>query len=281
MRVFEKISETHNFLKTVKARGLSVGFVPTMGALHRGHISLIEQSLKENNFTVCSIFVNPIQFNKKSDLKNYPRETTSDFQKLKSSGCNMVFMPSNDEMYPEPVNTQYDFGQLDKVMEGKHRPGHFNGVAIVVRKLFEIIMPDKAYFGEKDFQQLAIIQYLVKKNNIPVNIVPCPIIRENDGLAMSSRNVRLTPAERKEAPVIFQLLKQAKEKVPSLPVEASGKWIKEEFNKYPSIKFEYFEIVDMETLQPVKEWGECKKIIACVAVHLGKIRLIDNIILIS
>jgi pantoate--beta-alanine ligase len=193
----------------------------------------------------------------------------------------MVFMPSNDEMYPEPVNTQYDFGQLDKVMEGKHRPGHFNGVAIVVKKLFEIIMPDKTYFGEKDFQQLAIIQYLVKKNNIPVNIVPCPIIRENDGLAMSSRNVRLTPAERKEAPVIFQLLKQAKEKVSSLPVEALGKWIKEEFNKYPLIKLEYFEIVDTETLQPIKKWGECKKIIACVAVHLGKIRLIDNIILIS
>ncbi len=281
MRVFEKISETSDFLKTVKAKGLSVGFVPTMGALHRGHISLIEQSLKENDFTVCSIFVNPIQFNKKSDLENYPRETSSDFQKLKLSGCEMVFMPSNDEMYPEPVNTQYDFGQLDKVMEGKHRPGHFNGVAIVVRKLFEIIKPDKAYFGEKDFQQLAIIQYLVKKNNIPVDIVPCTIIRENDGLAMSSRNVRLTPAERKEAPVIFQLLQQAKEKAPSLPVKELIKWVQNEFIKHPSIELEYFEIVDMETLQPVKEWDECKKIIACVAVHLGKIRLIDNIILIS
>lgn len=281
MRVFEKISETSDFLKTVKAKGLSVGFVPTMGALHRGHISLIEQSLKENDFTVCSIFVNPIQFNKKSDLENYPRETSSDFQKLKLSGCEMVFMPSNDEMYPEPVNTQYDFGQLDKVMEGKHRPGHFNGVAIVVRKLFEIIKPDKAYFGGKDFQQLAIIQYLVKKNNIPVDIVPCTIIRENDGLAMSSRNVRLTPAERKEAPVIFQLLQQAKEKAPSLPVKELIKWVQNEFIKHPSIELEYFEIVDMETLQPVKEWDECKKIIACVAVHLGKIRLIDNIILIS
>lgn len=281
MRVFEKILETRNFLKTVKARGLSVGFVPTMGALHRGHISLIEQSKKENDFTLCSIFVNPIQFDKKSDLENYPRETSSDFQKLKSSGCDMVFMPSNDEMYHEPVNTQYDFGQLDKVMEGKHRPGHFNGVAIVVRKLFEIIKPDKAYFGEKDFQQLAIIQYLVKKNNIPVDIVPCTIIRENDGLAMSSRNVRLTPAERKEAPVIFQLLQQASEKATSLPVEALCKWIKEEFKKHPLIKLEYFEIVDTETLQPIKKWGECKKIIACLAVHLGKIRLIDNIILFS
>ena len=281
MRIFEKISETRNFLKTVKAKGFSVGFVPTMGALHRGHLSLIEQSIKENDFTVCSIFVNPIQFNNKSDLKNYPREATTDFQKLKSAGCDMVFMPSNDEMYPEPVNTQYDFGQLDKVMEGKHRPGHFNGVVIVVRKLFEIIKPDKAYFGEKDFQQLAIIQYLVKKNNIPVNIVPCPIIRENDGLAMSSRNVRLTPVERKEAPVIFQLLQQASEKTSSLSVEALRKWVKEEFNKYPSIKLEYFEIVDMETLQPIKKWGECEKIIACVAVHLGKIRLIDNIILFS
>ncbi|MCK5838708.1 MAG: pantoate--beta-alanine ligase [Bacteroidales bacterium] len=281
MKVFEKIFETRNFLKAIKARGLSVGFVPTMGALHRGHIFLIEQSLKENDITVCSIFVNPIQFNKKSDLENYPRETSSDFQKLKLSGCDMVFMPSIDEMYPEPVNTQYDFGQLDKVMEGKHRPGHFNGVAIVVQKLFEIIMPGRAYFGEKDFQQLAIIQYLVKKNNIPVDIVPCPIIREDDGLAMSSRNVRLTPAERKDAPVIFKLLQQAREKFSSLPVEALSKWVKEEFKKHPPIKLEYFEIVDMETLQPVKKWDECKKIIACVAVHLGKIRLIDNIIFIS
>jgi len=281
MKVFEKIFETCNFLKAIKARGVSVGFVPTMGALHRGHISLIEQSLKENDITVCSIFVNPIQFNKKSDLENYPRETSSDFQKLKLSGCDMVFTPSIDEMYPEPVNTQFDFGQLDKVMEGKHRPGHFNGVAIVVQKLFEIIMPDRAYFGEKDFQQLAIIQYLVKKNSIPVDIVPCPIIREDDGLAMSSRNVRLTSVERKEAPVIFQLLQQAREKFSSLPVEALIRLVKEEFNKHPLIKLEYFEIVDMETLQPVKKWNECKKIIACVAVHLGKIRLIDNIIFIS
>ncbi len=281
MEIFNKINKTKNYLYKIKQKGLSIGFVPTMGALHKGHFSLLQKSKQENDFTACSIFVNPIQFNNKEDLEKYPRDFQSDTKILKEIGCDLLFMPSVEEMYPEPIDTVYDFGNLDKVMEGKYRPGHFNGVAVVVNKLFNIIEPDRAYFGEKDFQQLVIIKHLVKKYNIPVEIVSCPIVRENDGLAISSRNVRLTTEERKAAPYIYQTLLKAKEKAGDISVEELKKWVYFGINKNPLMKLEYFEVVDMETLMPIKKRTDNKNIIACIAVYLNKIRLIDNIILFS
>ena len=197
MEIFKTIPELKNYLSKVKSTGSSIGFVPTMGALHQGHISLIKQACNENSKVVCSIFVNPIQFNNKEDLIKYPRNTDADIKVLQENNCDILFLPDNEEMYPEPVTTIYEFGQLDKVLEGKFRAGHFNGVAIVVKKLFDIVEADKAYFGEKDYQQLAVIKELVKKINIPIDIIPCPTLRESDGLALSSRNIRLSEHERR------------------------------------------------------------------------------------
>ncbi|HFB61616.1 MAG TPA: pantoate--beta-alanine ligase, partial [Bacteroidetes bacterium] len=197
MKKFTTIKETKEYLSGQKAAGKTIGFVPTMGALHEGHLELMRRARKENDLLVVSIFVNPIQFNNPDDLKKYPRTLEDDMEKLKSVDCNVLFAPDAAEMYPEKVTTQYDFGELDKVMEGKFRPGHFNGVAVVVKKLFDIVQPHRAYFGEKDFQQLAIIKKLVEMENIPVEIVPCPIVRDPAGLAMSSRNRLLTPEQRK------------------------------------------------------------------------------------
>jgi pantoate--beta-alanine ligase len=230
---------------------------------------------------VCSIFVNPIQFNNKSDLEKYPRETESDIEKLKKNGCDLLFMPSEEEMYPEPVTTVFDFDQLGKVMEGQYRPGHFNGVAIVVKKLFEIIEPDRAYFGEKDFQQLAIVRHMNKTLDKPVQIVACSTVREQDGLAMSSRNTRLTTGERALAPFIYQVLKGVKNNAGKQSVEELKRWVSNQFDKYPAMRLEYFEIVEMQTLTPIEKWNNSPNIIACIAVYLGNVRLIDNIVLFS
>lgn len=277
MQVFNTITELKNHLAKYKASGKKIGFVPTMGALHEGHLSLMRQAKKENDLLVVSIFVNPIQFNNREDLEQYPRDQEKDKALLQSVSCDVLFAPTTEEMYPEPVNKKYDFGALEKVMEGAFRPGHFNGVAIVVHKLFQIVEPDRAYFGEKDFQQLAIIKKLVEMEKIPVEIIGCPIVREPDGLAMSSRNVRLSPKARKEAPFIYQTLLEAKKRRDHLCVGPLRQMIINLFESREQFKLEYFDIVDDKELQPIQNWNSNKGTIACVAVWLDGVRLIDNI----
>jgi len=277
MKIFNKIPEIKEYLLLQKIHDLKIGFIPTMGTLHSGHLSLIERAKEDNLLCVCSIFINPLQFNNKKDLANYPKSLESDIIKLDSVSCDVLFAPSEKEMYPKKENTIYDFGGLDKYMEGAFRPGHFNGVAIVVKKLFDIIEPHKAYFGEKDFQQLAIIKNLVKKYHIPVEIISCPTIREDDGLAMSSRNIRLLPAERKAAPLIYKTLYKAKEMARTSSIEEIKKWVTNEIKKNSLFKLEYFEIVDCESLKPVNDLNGHEKCIACIASYLGNVRLIDNI----
>ncbi len=277
MKVFSKITDTEAYISSLKEQALSLGFVPTMGALHKGHVSLIEKASRENDVTVSSIFVNPIQFNNQEDFDRYPVQFEKDIEMLERAGCHLVFIPSVAEMYPEPVNDTYDFGVLDKVMEGASRAGHFNGVAIVVKKLLQIMQPDKAYFGEKDFQQLQVIRYLVTTHNIPVEIIPCPIIREPDGLAMSSRNMRLTLEERKTAPLIYQTLLRCAEASSSLTVQQVKSLFLSEISLFPEFRLDYFEIAEESTLQPIHSWQESENPRAFVAVFLGNVRLIDNL----
>lgn len=276
MKTFDSISGISRFLRSVKESGKTIGFVPTMGALHRGHLSLMQKAKEENDKLVVSVFVNPLQFNNPEDLEKYPRNIEHDRMLLEGVGCDVLFNPGIKEMYPEPGSTQYDFGLLEKVMEGPSRPGHFNGVAVVVKKLFDIIRPDKAYFGEKDFQQLAIIQKLVKMENLPVQIVPCPIVRENDGLAMSSRNERLTTGKRQIAPFVYQTLKEAAKKSSAMTPDEVRLFVRNRFQDEPDFKLEYFEIADDKELQPVKNWNEADGILGFVAAWLGNVRLIDN-----
>jgi pantoate--beta-alanine ligase len=273
--------ELRQFLKPLRKKG-STGFVPTMGALHSGHLSLVNQAGRENPVVVVSIFVNPTQFNDPNDLKRYPRNLDADLKMLESTGCDLVFAPEVEEIYPEPDTDSYrenfDFGHLEKVMEGKHRPGHFNGVAQVVSKLFDIVEPNKAYFGLKDFQQLAIIQKMVQMLKMPVEIVPCPIIREKSGLAMSSRNELLAAEERENAALIYETLSNAKNLAGAKSVRELETRVIETINKNPFLNVEYFEIVDFENLQPVKSWRDKGRKIGCIAVFCGKVRLIDNIV---
>ncbi len=278
MVVCKTISELHSAIEIIKTDNQSIGFVPTMGALHQGHLELIKHSSIENPITVCSIFVNPIQFNNTEDLHKYPRTPEKDME-LINPYCNILFMPSVKEMYPDNNHESFNFGKLETVMEGAFRPGHFEGVAIVVSKLFKIVKPQKAYFGEKDFQQMQIIKAMTKQINIPVEIISCPIVREKDGLAMSSRNMRLSENERKVAPLIYQTLISAKEKIKTNSAEVVKQYVNNVFNNEPLFKLEYFEIADTENLQPINHIETDKKIIACIAVWLGKVRLIDNIIL--
>jgi len=276
MKVFKNISELKDVLFKERSAGKSVGFVPTMGALHKGHVSLVEKAVGENNTVVVSIFVNPTQFNDKTDLKNYPRTPEKDIKLLEKAGAHYIFMPDEHEMYPEPDTRLFNFGLLEKVMEGAHRPGHFNGVAQVVSKLFYIVEPHRAYFGQKDFQQLAIIRQLVKQLNLAVEIISCPIVREPDGLAMSSRNLLLEPEVREAAPIIYKTLAEASGKMNSLTVNELTEWVEENINKNPYLSVEYFSLADSSTLQPVEKWSDSSSIIGCIAVKAGKIRLIDN-----
>ena len=282
MEVITGIREMEERMQNLRKEGKTIGFVPTMGALHEGHMSLIRTARSRNDIVVSSIFVNPIQFNDKSDLERYPRTPENDRRMLENEGTDILFTPSTEEMYPEsPSSAGVNFGQLDKVMEGAHRPGHFNGVAIVVKRLFEIVRPHNAYFGQKDFQQLAIIREMVRQLSIPVNIVGCPIIREHDGLAMSSRNVLLLPDERKHAPTIYKTLTGVKEKFGKMSVESLKKWVKQSIEAGGAMKIDYFEVADANSLQPLGE-NETSSgpVVGCIAVRLGKVRLIDNIILI-
>ena len=277
MFLIETIIELKNKLKALKETGV-IGFVPTMGALHAGHISLVKQAVSETQVVVVSIFVNPTQFNDKSDLEKYPRNLEADLKLLEKTGCQIVFAPKPEEIYPEPDTRKFEFGELETVMEGKHRPGHFNGVAQVVSKLFDIVEPDKAYFGLKDFQQLAIIKAMVAQLKIPVEIISCPIIREESGLAMSSRNELLTVEERKNAAVISRTLFEAKKLSTQKSVSELVEWISQTINNNQYLTVEYVEIADDQQLQPVKSWDEKGGKVCCVAVFCGKVRLIDNIV---
>ncbi|MDX9883706.1 MAG: pantoate--beta-alanine ligase [Prolixibacteraceae bacterium] len=278
MQVVKHISGLREALGRVKKGGKTIGFVPTMGALHPGHVSLVEKAGRHTDFVVVSIFVNPTQFNDKEDLKRYPRDLNKDLTLLAPTACQLVFAPEAEEIYPAPDTRRFDFGEMGTIMEGKYRPGHFNGVAQVVSKLFEMVQPDKAFFGLKDFQQFVIIKSLVKQLTLPVEIVPCDIVRETDGLAMSSRNMLLDAAQRKNAVHISQTLFEARNKKHGMSVKQLCEWVVARIDENDYLKTEYFEIVDDEKLQPVASWDEPVNKVGCIAVHCGKIRLIDNII---
>ena len=254
-----------------------IGFVPTMGALHNGHRSLVERARKENDTVVVSVFVNPTQFNDKNDLKNYPRTPEADCAVLESAGADIVFMPSVEDIYPEPDTRVFDFGLVDKVMEGATRPGHFNGVAQVVSRLFALVNPARAYFGEKDFQQIAVIKAMVEQLNIDIEIVECSIVRGEDGLALSSRNELLTPEHRAAAPHIYATIKQCAKKMESMSPAELTEWVVATIDSNPLLKTIYFEAVDARTMQRVERWSDSERIQGCCAVQAGAIRLIDNI----
>ena len=278
MKIIHTIAELRAHLEEYKSLGQHIGLVPTMGALHEGHIRLVERCVQENAICVVSIFVNPTQFNDKNDLLSYPRTPEQDAEMLRKAGCKFVFMPSVEEMYPEPDTRLFDFGLLETVMEGSFRPGHFNGVAQIVSKLFDAVKPDRAYFGEKDFQQLAIIRKMTKDMNYPIEIVACPIVREKDGLAMSSRNRRLSSQEREKAPQIAQLLAKSTTFDPVKSIQDTISYVTKGLAEYPTFKLEYYEIVDGDTLQPVENWDDSGHIVGCIAVFCGTVRLIDNIL---
>lgn len=267
-----------NKVTALRSEGKTIGLVPTMGALHEGHLSLVKKCIADNDVCIVSIFVNPTQFNNKEDLKKYPRNLERDCEYLKSVGVGVIFAPSVDEVYPEPDTRQFDFGQLDKVMEGEHRPGHFNGVAQVVSRLFDIVKPDRAYFGEKDFQQLAIIREMVKQLKLDINIVPMPIVREVSGLALSSRNERLTATQKEVAVNISKVLAESKEWMKTSSVEEVIKAVTTTLDSFTELKVEYYEIVDGYTLQSVADWKDSDYIVGCIAIFCGEVRLIDNII---
>lgn len=280
MEVFRSKSDQLKWSNRQKNAGRSIGFVPTMGALHQGHLELLKQARRENDLLVCSIFVNPLQFNKAEDLENYPRTLEKDLELLREVSCDAVFCPAREEMYPPGEKQKpYDLGQLDKVMEGAYRPGHFEGVAVVVDKLFQIVRPHRAYFGLKDYQQLQVIRRMTERERHSVLIVACDTVREADGLAMSSRNVRLNGAQRKEASRIYKALKLARELYPHHPTEEIRQRVCSLVNESAQLKVEYFEIVDAQSLAPLKTAVAGLPARACIAVHAGSVRLIDNMAL--
>ncbi len=278
MQVVESVEDLKHLLCQKHKSGLEVGFVPTMGALHEGHLSLIRTSRQKNDLTVCSIFVNPLQFNNPSDLTTYPRTLEGDIQMLSNAGCDILFAPVAGSMYPETPRMSINFGTLEEVMEGKHRPGHFNGVAIVVAKLFNLVKPTRAYFGQKDLQQFLIINRLVKDLSFDLQLVCCDIIREDDGLAMSSRNRRLTQEHRILAPRLYESLQLAQKQLTTQSPEEVKLLVEKFLESYPDIKLEYIEIADAQTLEPLQEIKEQKKVAICIAAWLGDVRLIDNVL---
>ena len=274
----ETITNSEELRRALGSRNRSgIGFVPTMGALHAGHRSLVERARRECATVVVSVFVNPTQFNDKTDLKNYPRTPEADLRLLEEVGADYVFMPSVEEVYPEPDTRTFDFGMIDKVMEGATRPGHFNGVAQVVSRLFDLVKPAKAYFGEKDFQQIAVIREMVRQLRIPVEIIPCPIVRGEDGLALSSRNTLLDKDPRTAGPYIYKVLKAAVEKSHQTTPDQLAAWVTAQVESNPLLKVIYFQVVDAATMQQVRTWEESPAIQGCIAVQAGDIRLIDNI----
>ncbi len=278
MKVFYNILPLQNELPSAKESTVSIGFVPTMGALHDGHLSLIQKAKSQNDITVVSIFVNPTQFNDKNDYLNYPRTLEKDLKELENIGCNIVFVPQEKEMYPEPDIRIFDLGGLDKSMEGRYRPGHFNGVIQIVSRLFEIISPDRAYFGYKDFQQLSIINFVVNSYKIPVEIIACPIVRETDGLAMSSRNARLSVEQRIRASKISQVLFYIRDCYTNFSsIEEIKHYVFTQIHDIYNLEVEYFEIVDETTLEPISDIKSSVSKVGCIAVWVGQVRLIDNV----
>lgn len=277
MEIVSTASELANFVEAVKKQNQSIGFVPTMGALHQGHLSLVNEAAKQSDVVVVSIFVNPTQFNNADDLKNYPRTLEKDAMLLSQTKCQLIFAPTVAEIYPEKDERQFNFGSLEQVMEGKYRPGHFNGVAQVVSRLFDLVKPDKAFFGAKDFQQLAIVRKMSAELMPGLQIVACPIVREEDGLAMSSRNTLLSPEMRKKSPVIARTLFESIKFVAQKSVDEVIDFVNEQINGVDGLEVEYFDIVDSLSLQPVKSWDDSNSITGCIAVYAGEIRLIDNV----
>ncbi|NME70826.1 pantoate--beta-alanine ligase [Flammeovirga aprica] len=284
MNVFNKVSTLKEFVNNCKFSKKTIGFVPTMGALHEGHLTLIRQSKKENDITICSIFVNPTQFNNAIDLKHYPVKHTEDKALLESIGCDIIFLPSVEEMYPSGLDNKnlvgFEFGDIEKQLEGAFRPGHFNGVGIVVSKLFHMVNPDKAYFGLKDLQQFLIIRKMTKELSFGIEIIGVPTVREDDGLAMSSRNLRLTPEERTKGPFIYEIISEMKNKLDNSqsPKEVLD-WGIQKFQKNTSFHLEYLEIVNTTDLKPVDPYQIPASYAIVIAAHLGKVRLIDNLLI--
>ena len=277
MTIIETVVLLQEELSKYRDTGKTIGFVPTMGALHEGHATLVKQCVRENDVTVVSVFVNPTQFNNPDDLRLYPRTPEEDWQLLESIGSDIVFAPTVEEMYPEPDSRQFDFGELDKVMEGAFRPEHFNGVAQVVSKLFEIVQPHVAYFGEKDFQQLAIVKKMVQQLKLPVKVMGVPTVREANGLALSSRNQRLSDEERENASAIYRILRESTSLMSQKSPNQISSWVKEAINNVTGLRVEYFAIADAYSLQPISNWKEADEVIGCTAVYCGDVRLIDNI----
>lgn len=277
MKLIQTVKELRSELDGLRKAGKTIGLVPTMGALHAGHASLVRRAVAENDVVVVSDFVNPTQFNDKNDLLKYPRTLEADCALLEACGVAFVFAPSVEEMYPEPDTRQFSYAPLDTVMEGKYRPGHFNGVCQVVSKLFLIVEPTRAYFGEKDFQQLAIIREMVRRYPFPIEIVGCPIVREADGLALSSRNTRLSAEQRMQAVQISQTLFASVGYSKTHSVGETRAYVESRIARAEGLRLEYFEIVDGNTLQIVNEWDESTYIVGCITVFCGDVRLIDNI----
>lgn len=277
MKIIHTIKELEEFLNPFWLSKKSVGLVPTMGALHRGHLSLVERCRKENTCAVVSVFVNPTQFNDQTDLANYPRTLEADCELLEKYRVDAVFTPTVEEIYPEPDTRTFSYPPLDQVMEGKFRPGHFNGVCQVVSKLFMLVKPTKAYFGEKDYQQLAIVRAMVDDLELGVDVVGCPIVREKDGLALSSRNKLLSPDQREVALHISHVLKKSREVKKEQTVEETKNYVVKAIEQEPNLKLEYFEIVDGKNLQPISSWEQTLQPVGCITVYCGKVRLIDNI----
>ncbi|MDM8338833.1 pantoate--beta-alanine ligase [Mediterranea massiliensis] len=277
MEIVHTIKDLQAALAALRAQGKTVGLVPTMGALHAGHASLVKRCVAENDAAVVSVFVNPTQFNDKNDLAKYPRTLEADCSLLEQCGAAFAFAPSVEEMYPEPDTRQFSYAPLDTVMEGKFRPGHFNGVCQIVSKLFEAVKPDRAYFGEKDFQQLAIIREMVRQLKFPLEIVGCPIVREEDGLALSSRNARLSAEERQQALKISQTLFASRDFAKTHTVAETQKFVEDAIEAAPGLRLEYFELVDGNTLQKIANWEDTQYAVGCITVFCGEVRLIDNI----
>lgn len=280
MKVINKTSDLQAIIEQFKNDGKSIGLVPTMGALHKGHLSLVKNSISNNDITVVSIFVNPTQFNNPNDLASYPRTVEKDLELLQTVGCDVVFAPEADDIYSKSETDsrfEFDFEGLDKVMEGKFRPGHFNGVVQIISKLFDLVRPDRAYFGEKDFQQLAIIRLMTRRYNLPIEIVPCPIVREDSGLALSSRNSLLKDNEKQVASHIYAVLNESRQFVPQTEVEELKQCVIAAIEQKPELKVEYFDIVDGHTLKSIGKWDESDYVVGCITVFCGYVRLIDNI----
>lgn len=275
MQVFETINALQKELSQLKSK--SIGLVPTMGALHRGHLSLMNQSLKDNDITVVSVFVNPTQFNDKNDLEKYPRTLDKDTELVNSLGVDYVFVPTVEEMYPEPDTRVFNYSPQDEVMEGTYRPGHFNGMCQIVSKLFSIVQPTRAYFGEKDYQQLVIVKRMVEDLKFDIEVVGCPIVREKDGLALSSRNALLSKEERENALLISKTLLESLKLAANYSLKETLSFVKNTIQQDDNLELQYFEIVDANTLLPLEEWEDSSSIIGCITVFCGAVRLIDNI----